>query len=130
MKNHFYLFLSLICLTSIACEDYNERLVPLIGVYDGQVVGVSNLFSFSVSLDAGDDVLIDAPFDGLNYTVLDVRVNRQEEEIMELEFCDQALDSNAFICGSGIYSFGTLQLDYEIDNGLFVETFTLVATKF
>ena len=124
-----YLFLVLCALFCFSCEPYNEELIPLAGVYEGVVVGQPNVFTMSVAVE-GNDILIDAPFDGFGFSLLVVDVDNEDRDVVDLEFCNQEIYQDVSICGMGYYSYGDLQLDYELDFGDFTDSYTLVASKF
>lgn len=111
-----------------ACDPLDEELVPMVGVYEGHLVGISGPFSMNIFLD-GNDLFMEAPFEGFEYSVIEVDVNNKDQEIVDFEFCNQDIGFDLTACGDGIFSNGSLQLDYEIDNGSFVERLTLVASK-
>ncbi len=98
----------------VSCQEYNDYLVEMVGIYDGRLVGDNQIFDVVVSIDNRDDVRIEAPFDGEIIDLAVVDVDCVDCEIKELNIEEQYLDENVSIIGSGFYSFGTIQLDYTM----------------
>ena len=112
----------------ISCERYQDELVPLVGVYEGIIVGEPGAFTMSVAVE-GNDLIIDAPFDGFSFSIINANVRNEDEDIIDLDFCGQQIHPDVVICGDGFFNFGDIQLWYELDYGFGVEEFVLVATK-
>ena len=108
------MFLLLLIFTAISCERYDERVLPIVGIYQGQVVGVTSPFKFSVSAKYGDNLLIDAPLDGIVWDVVTLDINDKNEERMTVRIPFQTLEDGVSIKGNGFYLNGTLQLNYSI----------------
>jgi len=71
----------------VSCTDkYNEDVFLVAGIYEANVVGVSGPFLISVLVDHGNDILIDAPFDGEYWYVVEAHINNEEEIIKEKSF--------------------------------------------
>ena len=127
MKN--YLLFFLLSISIMSCERYDEELIPLAGVYEGVLVGDGAIFTMSISVDR-NDIILDAPFDGFEFAILESNVRNEDQEVFDLDFCNQEIYPDVFICGEGFYSYGDLQLNYELDFGFGVQEFILVATKY
>lgn len=123
-----YLLLLILIPAFMGCEEYDDALVPLVGVYEGVLVGEPGVFTMSVSVE-GNDLIIDAPFDGFTFGIIESNVRNEEQEIIDLDFCGQELYPDVFICGDGFYNYGDIQLSYELDFGFGIEEFIIVATK-
>ncbi len=113
----------------ISCEEYNDHLTEMVGIYDGKLVGDNQFFDVVISLDRGDDLRIEAPFDGEIIDLAIVDVDCVDCDVKELSIDDQFLDQDVSIVGSGFYSFGSIQLDYTMY--IFGDTydFSLVAER-
>jgi hypothetical protein len=101
----------------------------MVGIYDGKLVGDNQFFDVVISLDRGDDLRIEAPFDGEIIDLAIVDVDCVDCDVKELSIDDQFLDQDVSIVGSGFYSFGSIQLDYTMY--IFGDTydFSLVAER-
>ncbi len=108
------LLLLLVVFTVLSCERYDERVLPIVGIYQGQVVGVTRPFKFSISAKYGDNLLIDAPMDGDIWDVVTLDINNKNDERMSVRIPFQYLEDGVTIKGEGFYTNGTLQLDYSI----------------
>lgn len=128
MKQILLLFFFGSLLSLMSCQQIRP-LVPVVGVYDGFVIGQSDVFAMNVSVGGSEDIIIDAPINGFDFTTFEANLSNNNQEIIRIDFCSDALDRNIFICGDGYYFDNSLQLDYEVDSGGFVEVFSLVATK-
>lgn len=113
-----------------ACEQYNEDVLEMTGIYEGNVVGVSGPHTISVSYDRGDDIVIEAPFDGFVWTQVYADVDDQEDNVKDINIYEQEIGPGVFIWGDGSYFQGTLQLDYTIDFGRELVDFRLLASQF
>lgn len=130
MKKIILLFGLCICFLS-ACDDtpFNEDIYPLIGVYDANIVGVSGPFVISVTASGGDDINIDAPWDGENWDIIEVDVDNPHEWEIDLDINDRSYGADGEIDGSGIFVDYTIQLDYTVKIDGEDEDYTLIATK-
>lgn len=130
MKTLFYLLT--LCTATIfltSCERYDDEVLPVIGVYEANVVGVSGPFSVSISVDHGDNIRIDAPWDGENWAVLDADVDNEFEFEKRIKIFDQEIGDGVRIWGDGIFFDYTIQLDYTIRIDGVKYNYTLVGTK-
>jgi hypothetical protein len=58
MKYLLILFVAIFTFSS--CEKYRDCVLPVAGLYDAQIVGVTGPFTMGVSIDYGDNIEIDA----------------------------------------------------------------------
>ena len=113
MKRIFYMMI-LCAFTAAGCEWYDERVLPIVGIYEGQVVGLTAPFSFNVSAKGGDRLLLDAPLDGEIWDVITLDIDNQGDPVMRVSIPHQPLEEGVTIRGNGFYQNGTLQLNYSI----------------
>ncbi len=113
-----------------ACEQWDEDVLEMTGLYEGNVIGISGPHTMSVSYDRGDEIVIEAPFDGFIWTQIFADVDDQEENIKDIDIYDQEIGPGVFIWGDGSYFQGTLQLDYTIDFGRERVDFRILASQF
>lgn len=130
MKNTIYIIgLVIIAFSITSCEKYQEEILPVVGVYEANVVGVSGPFSISISVDYGNNIYIDAPWDGEIWTVVDAEVRDEFDYQKRIKIFDQHLDDGTRIWGDGFFYDYTIQLDYTIRmNGVNYD-YTIVGTK-
>ncbi len=122
----------LLLITSLAssCEDYNEDIFEIVGTYDANIIGVPGAFDMVVASDFGDNILIKAPFDGAVIDVISADIDCEVCEFKEIDIDRQEVDRNVIIWGRGLYSYGTIQIDYEMEiDGVWFE-FTMIGTRF
>ncbi|NNF36366.1 MAG: hypothetical protein HKN68_19845 [Saprospiraceae bacterium] len=113
-----------------ACEQYDEDVLEMTGIYEGNVVGVTGPHTMSVSYDRGDEIVIEAPFDGFVWTQVFADVDDQEDSVKDINIYEQEIGPGVFIWGNGSYFQGTLQLDYTIDFGRELVDFRILASQF
>jgi hypothetical protein len=113
-----------------ACERYDEDVLEMTGIYEGNVVGVTGPHTMSVSYDRGDEIVIEAPFDGFVWTQVFADVDDQEDSVKDINIYEQEIGPGVFIWGDGSYFQGTLQLDYTIDFGRELVDFRILASQF
>lgn len=122
-----YTFIALsLCL---ACQDYNDDIFEIAGVYQANIIGETGTFEMPISVDFGDNITIEAPFDGEVWDIVTADIDCTDCEIKDIDIEPQRLDNEVFIEGTGAYSYGTIQLDYVME--IFGDEFyfTLVASK-
>lgn len=95
-------------------DDINNEILPILGIYEAHIVGIAGPFSISVSGLERDNILIDAPFDGDIWSVVEADIDNVEEEKWDIDIHRQSLANGIEIWGDGYYYFGTLQLNYSI----------------
>ena len=108
------ILLTFVVLTVIGCERYDERVLPIVGLYQGQVVGVTRPFKFSISAKYGDNLEIDAPMDGDVWDVVTLDIDNKDDEVMRVRIPFQTLEDGVSIKGDGFFQNGTIQLNYSI----------------
>ena len=99
----------------MSCELYDERVLPIVGIYQGQVVGVSPPFKFNISAKSGDRLLLDAPLDGDIWDVITLDIDNKDNPRMRVTIPTQTLEEGVSVKGSGFYLDGTIQLNYTIN---------------
>lgn len=113
MKKIILLFL--LSFTLLSCSDYAEEVYPVIGFYDARVVGVTGTFEMNISADWGRRILIDAPFDGEYWDIVEARVDEPDGSYaQDIDIPRQTLAEGVEIWGDGVYYNGTVQLDYKM----------------
>lgn len=124
----YYLILSL-ALLFCSCEKYDSDTFEIAGVYEASIVGINGAFNMPISIEYGDDIIIEAPFDGTVWDIVYADVDCNDCEVKDIDIEYQELENGVFISGTGAYSYGTIQLDYEMS--IFDEEFyfTLIGTK-
>jgi len=102
----------------------------MVGNYDSVIIGDPNAFTLTVSADFDDNILIEAPFDGIAWDVVEADVDCEECDLKEIDIFRQDLGSGITIEGRGAYSFGTIQLDYTLWLRRDVFEYTIVGSLF
>lgn len=124
--------LLLLCFSSLlfsACSDVDEDILPLVGIYRAHVVGVAGPFDLIISTDRGDNVIIEAPFDGFEWFIISADIDNQTERTVDIDISNQEIAPFTNIKGDGFFRDGTIELRYAIkQNGQWVN-FKLVGTK-
>lgn len=112
-----------------SCYEVDDNILPVVGIYRAHVVGVAGPFDLIISTDRGDDVIIEAPFDGDGYFTVKADLDDQTERIIDFDITDQQIDSDISIKGDGFYADGTIELRYTIYYGNRSVNYKLVGTK-
>lgn len=107
----------------------DEEIIPLVGIYRAHVVGVAGPFDLVVSTDRGDNVLIDATFDGFAWSVIQADIDNKQEELKDVDIRKQEVYPGSSIQGDGFYYDGTLELTYCIRTAGDCETYKIVAVR-
>ncbi|MBP9194316.1 MAG: hypothetical protein KBF57_06495 [Saprospiraceae bacterium] len=97
-----------------SCQDIDDEILPILGVYDAHVVGINGPFSINVSAAGNDDILIDAPFDGEFWSVVRADIDETDRLKWDIDIYRQSIAPGVEIWGDGFYYDGTLQLDYTM----------------
>jgi hypothetical protein len=110
------LFMAMMTMFSFtSCNDeVDEAILPMVGIYEAHVVGISGPFSINVSGLRGDDILIDAPFDGDVWSVVEADIDDVDRDKWDINISRQVLAPGIEIWGEGFYYFGTIQLNYSM----------------
>ncbi|MFZ1705481.1 MAG: hypothetical protein WAT79_14125 [Saprospiraceae bacterium] len=116
-------------MTSFSSCTIDERVIPLIGVYRAHVLGITGPFDLIISSHRGDNLLIEAPFDGDNWEIIEIDVDNKNYDVVDIDIFKQELNTYLTIHGDGFYSNGTLELKYCIRQGGNCTDYTIVATK-
>lgn len=127
MKKYVLILLGFVCLYS--CDPYDEDVLPLVGIYDGNVQGYAGYFTISVSIDRGDHILIDAPWDSEWFYVLEAEVCNEADFEKEIHIPFQSIGPGIEIEGSGVYFDRTLQIDYELIIEGWSDHYTMIGSK-
>lgn len=114
----------------MACQEYDPFVFEMVGNYDSVIVGDPNGFTLTVSSDYDDNILIEAPFDGSVWDIVEADVDCEACELKEIDIDRQDLSRDISIEGRGAYSFGTIQLDYTIWIGRDAFDYTIVGSLF
>jgi len=112
-----------------SCQEYREELTEMVGLYSASLVGNNEVFDAVISIESGDDIRIEALFDGEYWDTVLADVDCIDCEIKDIDIYEQYLGEDVFIYGKGYYSYGTIQLDYTMS--IFGEEYeySLVGTK-
>ena len=76
MKQTLLFFVLMIGLASCT-EKFNEDVLTIAGVYEATVVGVDGPFAVTISIDHDKDIIIDAPFDGNSWFLVEAKVKNE-----------------------------------------------------
>ena len=97
----------------------DEEVIPVVGIYRTHVLGVAGPFDLIISTHTGDNVLIEAPFDGENWMIVEADLDDKDERVIDIDIPKQTPENNMTIKGDGFYSDRTLELSYcIIQNGI------------
>jgi len=130
MKNFIYTLTFFSSLFLFACEPYDEDILPIVGTYEASILGVTGPFNMAISTTGGDDIRIDALFDGFDFYLVDADIDNKEEFRKEIDINYQEIAPNIFIEGRGVYFDYSIQLDYTIEDPTGVYDLTLVGSQF
>ncbi len=124
------LFLAAVLISISSCEKYDDCVLPIVGVYEAHVVGVSGPFDLVISEYHGDRIKIDAPWLENTWSVLDADTDGCYDDFkMNITIPVQTFDEYRDIGGKGFYSDYTIQIDYTIYDGDDRYKYTIVGTK-
>ena len=124
------LFLAAVLISISSCEKYEDCVLPIVGVYEAHVVGVSGPFDMVISEYRGDRIKIDAPWLENTWSVLDADTDGCYDDFkMNITIPVQTFDEYRDIGGKGFYSDYTIQIDYTIYDGDDRYEYTIVGTK-
>ena len=113
-----------------SCEDhFDDQIIEMLGVYDANVVGLTPIFDMSVSSIRGDDIAIEALFDGEVWSVVEADVDGVENFVKDIEIKRQSLGGGVEIWGNGFYSDRTIQLNYTMKFGQDRFDFVIIGSK-
>jgi len=130
MRNFIYLLTFCSSIFLFACEEYDEDILPIVGTYEASIIGVTGPFNMAISTTGGDNIRIDALFDGFDYFLVDADIDDEEQRRKEIDIDYQEIAPNVFIEGRGVYFDFTVQLDYTLEDPSGVYDFTLVGSQF
>lgn len=122
------IFTLLTSLTLFSCQ-VDEEIIPLVGIYRAHVLGVAGPFDLIISTHQNDNVLIEAPFDGINWAIIEADIDDKDLTVKDIDILSQQIYTTTTIKGDGFYSGNTLELEYCIKEGNDCLTYKIVATK-
>ena len=131
----YLLFIAVFVFGMSSCEKYQECTIPIVGVYETHIVGVSGPFNLVISLESGDDIQIDAPWLEDIWVVVDadtdgcIDPNDEESDILHINIPTQDFEGGREIYGAGFYTDYTLQIDYTIVDGNDKYHYKMVGSK-
>ena len=111
-------------------EQYDEKALIVAGEYDAQIVNGAYYFDATVTIDGGDNILIDALFDDYDFEVISADLDGRGDGRIDIDIHTQSIYTGAEIWGDGIYDNGYLELDYKIDWGYETVHYKLTAEKY
>lgn len=123
------LLAALMSVTLTSCFDIDENILPVVGIYRAHIVGVAGPFDLIISTDRGDDVIIEAPFDGDYWYTIKADIDDQTERIIDFDINDQQVAQGIMLKGDGFFVNGTIELRYTMRFGNEKVNFKLVGTK-
>jgi hypothetical protein len=125
------LFLAVLMILVSSCEKYDDCILPVAGVYESHVVGVTGPFDLVISEKNGDDIRIDAPWLEDTWMVLNAHIDGcyDDDYKLEIRIPTQQFDKYRDIAGKGFYYDYTIQIDYTIYDGDDRYEYTIVGTK-
>ena len=112
-----------------ACNDADENVLPIIGIYRAHVFGVAGPFDLITSTDSNNEFKIEALFDGLEYYIACAEISDINEHFINIEIGKQDISADLTISGKGIYVDGTLELTYSLKEDGTWRDFKIVGTK-
>jgi len=128
-KRIIQLGLLLVLTFHFSCEVYDEDVVELIGTYEGHITGLSGPFSFNISYGANDELFVEAPLNGFDWSIVSIDIDQEEQQVKNINVSNQSLESDSEIWGDGFYVDKSMQIDYIIRSGNLENAYTLVGTK-
>jgi hypothetical protein len=123
------LFSVLAVISFSSCQEIDENILPVVGIYRAHVVSVAGPFDLIISTKRGDDVLIEAPFDGFDWYTLTADIDNQTERTMDFNIRNQQIAPFIDIKGTGFFRDGTIELRYSINFDGETVNFKVVGTK-
>src|SRR5690606_34143091 len=121
----FSLFISLV----ISSCTIDEKIIPIVGIYRAHVIGVAGPFDLVVSTHRGDNLLFEAPFDGVHYAIIEVDIDHPEKTVADIDILKQSIYSDETIRGDGFFSHNTIEIEYCIKYNGKCENYKLIASK-
>lgn len=113
----------------MSCNEIDDNIYEMVGIYIGNVVGGTGPFDLSISADGGDNISIEAPFDGEYWSVIRADVDNEDAYIKDIDILRQGLGGDVEIWGDGFYTDGTIQLDYHMRFGNQQFYYRIVASR-
>ncbi len=135
MKRSIIFSILIISSTFFSCEKYSDCVLPVAGLYEAQIVGITGPFTMGVSIDYNDNINIDAQWLKDQWYVADADTDgcadyyNDNYETMKIHIRSQNMGNGKTISGEGYYYDFSLQIDYTITEGNNKYHYTLIATK-
>jgi len=130
MKNLLLLsFLGIVMISVSSCEKYDEDILPMVGVYEAHIAGVSGPFSMNITADYGDNIKIEAPWLEDQMKLVYADVNEEENFTKKIKIAEQTLSHGLRIYGDGVFQDYSVQIDYTIVDGYDLYHYVLIGTK-
>ncbi len=107
----------------------DEEVIPVVGIYRAHVLGVAGPFDLIISTHTGDNILIEAPFDGENWMIVEADLDDKNKRVIDIDIIKQTPENNVTIKGDGFYSDLTLELSYYLIQDGVRRDYTIVASK-
>jgi hypothetical protein len=120
----------MLSLSFSSCQNIDEDIIPVVGIYRAHVLGVAGPFDLIIGTDGGDNVIIEAPFDGIDWYTIIADIDNQNESIMDININNQEISAGTKMKGSGFFKNGTIELKYTITVEGKRSDYTIVGTKF
>jgi hypothetical protein len=131
MKTLYYFLLPLFAATVMtSCTDVDDRVIPFVGEYSGQIVGLTPPFIMNISGDHSDHLTLDAPVDGIDWYLVDMDLDNLDNETIDIDILRQKIAPGIEIKGDGWIRGRNIQIDYSMWFDGEKEKFRLVGTKF
>jgi hypothetical protein len=105
----------LLLVTSLSCEDLDPIVLPVIGLYEAQILGINDEYDINISANGDDNILIEAPFDSDVWSVIEADLDEKESGEWDIDIFSQQLAPGISIKGDGFFYRGKVQLDYTIN---------------
>ncbi len=97
-----------------SCQDIDDEILPIVGIYEANVVKLAGPFSLSISALGDNNVQIEAPFDGDVWSVVQANIDYQSQSKWDININRQSLAPGIELWGNGFFFDGTIQLNYTI----------------
>ena len=131
----YALAVMLMAVSFTSCEKYSDCTLPLAGLYEAQIAGVSGPFTMGVSIDHGKRINIDAQWLLDTWYLADANTegcadyNSVDYGKVTINISEQKMDDGKRISGKGYYYEFVMQIDYTITEGSNKYNYTLIASK-
>lgn len=124
------LLTSFLSISMVSCHDIDEDIIPIVGIYRAHVLGIAGPFDLIIGTNGGDDVIIEALFDGFDWYTVNADIDNQKESLMDININNQEISPGIQMKGNGFFKDGTLELKYTITIKGIRSDYIIVGTKF